>query len=422
MNLADMLSYADIDQLHRIAAHYDCDCNTHSKRELIQGILNKVSRKEVFERYVEQLPIEDIRFLNSLLFDQREAFSLEELLARAKISRHEPAKPPGATAAESAGPPPTAPLPGRAGPGWRRKKPLPADVREAPWSPRDTIVRFSHHGWLFHGLTGQTKFLFQVPADLKQRFGDTLSEAFRKNVRTVEEPPAYRDEQQLLVEDVGVFVRHIDRVPLELTSDGTLYKRSQQLIIESFHIREELVGKGGWRFGYGRKIREYPNRFSLIYDYCYYSGLIDDSAGELKLTDKGKAFVKDDRTADPGEVYRFWLKLYRNPIHNVQSITHWIDRLAAKWVTLDTLSGALAGLIKPFYYDSPESILRHRIVQMMLHQGLLRVGEHPDAGAVVQMTKLGSSIVRGMYVPEEDKIVLPSGGPSHIRGRTGLSH
>ncbi len=62
MNLADMLSYADIHDLSRIARNYDCECDGHSKNDLIQSILSTVSRREVFERQVLGLTMEDIRF------------------------------------------------------------------------------------------------------------------------------------------------------------------------------------------------------------------------------------------------------------------------------------------------------------------------------------------------------------------------
>lgn len=417
MNLADMLSYADIHQLNRIAHHYACDCNTNSKRELIQSILNKVNRRDVFERYVEQLTVEDIRFLNSLVFDPRNEFSLEELLARAQISRYEQAKP----AAFGVGAEPNdilttvtldlkeRKLAVQAEGKPRSKKAEKNKAPEAPkWSPRETIVKFAHQGWLFSGYSYHTKYLFHVPADLKRKFGDSLAKKFRAQLRTMEEPPAYRDEQRLLVEDIVTFLAFLHRSPVELSADGTMYKRSQQQLLETLRVKEELVGKGGWRFGYGRKIKDYPNRLSLIYDYCYYNDFLAEGKGELSLTPIGEAYAAEGRTPDPSAVYRFWLKLYKNPIHNIQSIVHWIDRLADRWVTLDTLSEALTKLIKPYYYDTPESILRNRIVMMMMHQGLLRIGEHPEAGTVVEMTKLGSSIVRGVYVPDEEKIALPA--------------
>ena len=81
-----MLCYADIHQLRRIAENYECDCSAYSKHELIQSILSKVHRKEVTEQMMAELQVEDLRFLSSFLFDKKEAFSPEELTARARRS------------------------------------------------------------------------------------------------------------------------------------------------------------------------------------------------------------------------------------------------------------------------------------------------------------------------------------------------
>ncbi len=87
MNLSDMLGYADIQQLSRIADVYRCECNGHSKNDLIQSILSTVSRNDVFEAQISSMKLEDLRFLNSLLFEARNSFSLEDLLARVQQSR-----------------------------------------------------------------------------------------------------------------------------------------------------------------------------------------------------------------------------------------------------------------------------------------------------------------------------------------------
>ena len=83
MNLADMLCYADISELTRIAEAYDCTCSSHSKNELIQSILSTVQRRDVMESRVGEMTGNDLRFLNSLVFENRTAYSLEELKARA---------------------------------------------------------------------------------------------------------------------------------------------------------------------------------------------------------------------------------------------------------------------------------------------------------------------------------------------------
>src|SRR5262245_13949368 len=83
MNLADMLVYADIAELTAIAETYDCTCSSHSKNELIQSILSTVGRRDVIESRVSEMTAADLRFLNSLLFESRGSYSLEELKARA---------------------------------------------------------------------------------------------------------------------------------------------------------------------------------------------------------------------------------------------------------------------------------------------------------------------------------------------------
>jgi hypothetical protein len=106
-------------------------------------------------------------------------------------------------------------------------------------------------------------------------------------------------------------------------------------------------------------------------------------------------------------VYRFWLKLYKGPIPNVQSIVFWIGKLATDWVGAQSLASALCPLIRPYYYDSAESIFDQRILQMTMHLGLIRIGEDEEIGKTIAFTKLGESIVSGTYLANEDAIPLP---------------
>ncbi|MFC0214837.1 hypothetical protein ACFFK0_20730 [Paenibacillus chartarius] len=371
MNLADMLSYADIEQLSRIADTYECECNGHSKHELIQSILAKLGRRDIFDARVESLPLEDIRFLNSLLFDSRSSFSLEELVARVQQTR------------------------------------FVRSEKDEGWNPRDMIARFKQHGWLFNGYSQQTKYLFQVPNDLKKRFGDVLSKKFQAQLTYMDaEPAVYRDEQKLLADDITHFLSFVKGNEVALTDMGSMYKRTIGQVLDRMSVREEPIGKAAFRFGYGRMFKEYPNRFSLIYDYCFYNGLISENAGQLKVTEQGAERADSPIREDLSAVYRFWLKLYKNPIPNVQSIVQWVERLSRNWVTVDSLGAVLCPLIRPFYYDTSESIFEQRVVQMMMHLGLLRLGEDDRYGRVLQTTKLGSSIIQGTYVAEEDRIPL----------------
>ncbi len=367
MNLADMLSFADIGQLSRIAKAYQCECDGHSKHELIQSILSHMNRKELFEQQMAHLSMEDIRFMNTFLFDHRQAFSLEELVARVKQTHF-------------------------------------SEEDEEQVNPRETISKFKHLGWLFNGYSQQTRYLFQMPEDLKRRFSEVLSKRFNAVLHKTSEPAAYRDEQKIIVQDMRCFLKYIYHQSVPITADGTMYKRNVQHIIEEFTVQEEMPKKGGWRFGYGRKFKEYPNRFSLIYDYCYFQGLIQEASTELKLTEEGIQWVIADQSHDIREIYRFWLRLYKNAVPNIQSLVYWIDLLCKDWVTVDSLKQTLENFIKPFYYDTSQSILEQRVLQMMLHLGLIRIGELDEGGRVLKVTRFGSDVIHGIYVPEEDKI------------------
>jgi hypothetical protein len=135
--------------------------------------------------------------------------------------------------------------------------------------------------------------------------------------------------------------------------------------------------------------------------------LIAEAGNALTLSETGMERVRSRRKDDPGDLYHFWLRLYKGPIPNLPSIAAWIEKLAKPWVTAASVKEVLGCLIRPYYYDTPDSILDHRVIKMMMHLGLLRIGEHAVHGKVIQVSKLGSGIIRGVYVHEDDKIVLP---------------
>jgi predicted transcriptional regulator len=365
MNLADMLSYADISQLNRIANHYECNCNSRSKRELIQSILHCIHQRATFEQTIGQFSLSEIRFLHSIQHERKDTFSIEDLLAKAQLSQCDKT---------SIGP-----------------------EQVANKLAREMISKFSSLGWLFQGYSQNTRYLYRAPHDLLEKFNDVLNQNYQSQLIYLEQaPPAYRDEQQLLSEDMIHFLHFLHQNKVELTMEGAMYKKFQQILLDTLHIKEELVHKGDWRFGYGRKVHLYPHRLSLIYDYCYAQNWIKEENNLLQLTDRGSKFLHLNKKPEPHEIFIYWLYLYRKPIFNLKSLIIWISKLAYTWVTLDSLNLILTPLMRPFYYDSPQSILHQRIIKMLLHQGILRIGEHPSHGTVIEITKMGAKLINQM--------------------------
>lgn len=393
MNLADMLGYADIQQLSRIAVEYQCECNGNSKNELIQTILSAVSRRDIFEEQVGRLGMEDLRFLNSLLFDTRSSFSMEDLTARiqqSKFGEEQTGTVGSASGDQSADSKGTSAT--KAAQGGTKKRTKAANpVKEL--TPRDIILKFKHQGWLFNGLAGPNRYMFHVPADLKTRLRDTLERKMSGMVDAAEEPQAYRDEQGLLSEDLYHMLQYVQRYEVPTSSDGSMYKRNLQQLMEHMGVRESFPQKGEWRFGYGRKFHVYPNRLALLYDFAVDSKLLVESPERLMLTQAGLDKLGDEETDETVKLYRFWLRLYKTPIPNLIALVNWIDRLARQWVTAESLQRTLLPYIKPYYYDTSESVFAQRIVAMMLHLGLVRIGEHENHGTVIRMTKLGTAVI-----------------------------
>lgn len=402
MNLADMLSYTDIGQLSRIAAAYRCECNGNSKNELIQSILSTITRRDVFESQVGSMGLEDLRFMNSLLFDSRDSFSLEELLARVQQSKF-----PSSGTIDSehvpVNPPPQEPAMIKKN--VKRSKPV-KEKAVTESGPRETISRFKQFGWLFNGYSGPDRYLFQIPKDLKDRFKEVMERRLSAQVKGPrEEPHAYRDEQGLLGEDVTELLTYVHHNEIQLTAEGIMYKRNIMQLLERLGVQERVPVRGEWRFGYGRHINDYPNRMSLLYDYCYFNGWLSESSSRLLLTAAGAARQEERSVEAPDKLYRFWLRLYRGAIPNVRALAHWIDRLSQQWASMETMRSALLPYIKPFYYDEPEQIFDQRLIAMMMHLGLLRIGEHAEHGSVIRMTPIGRSIVAGFNI-DDDAIMI----------------
>ncbi|PWW05532.1 hypothetical protein DFQ01_10492 [Paenibacillus cellulosilyticus] len=399
MNLADMLGYADIGQLSRIAVEYQCECNGNSKNELIQTILSAVSRREIFEEQVGRLGLEDLRFLNSLLFDTRTSFSMEDLTARIQQSKFgEDLTKPASSTAE--GQPTESKGTSKAKSSQATKKRSKASNPVKEVTPRDIILKFKHQGWLFNGLAGPNRYMFHVPADLKTRLRDTLERKMSILVEAAEEPNAYRDEQGLLSEDLYHMLQYVQRYEVPTSTDGSMYKRNLQQLIEHMGVRESLPQKGEWRFGYGRKFHVYPNRLALLYDYATDSKLLVEATERLTLTQAGEDKLSEEQLDETAKLYRYWLRLYKNPIPNLLALVNWIDRLARNWVTAESLQRTLLPYVKPYYYDTSESVFAQRIVAMMLHLGLVRIGEHERYGTVIRMTKLGSAVIGNAFKEE----------------------
>ncbi|WEK55713.1 MAG: hypothetical protein P0Y55_06620 [Candidatus Cohnella colombiensis] len=396
MNLADMLSYADITDLVQIAESYECEYKGHSKNMLIQSILSAVQYRKALESRVSEMSGNDLRFLNSLLFETQKSYSLEELKARALGGDTTPMMLQSVlTPQQSREVTPTAIKQKRSARNQATPKAVAPPTPEE--SARHAISRFKRFGWLFNGYSQHTRYLYQVPEDVKSQLRVVLEQRYQKQLIACEEPPVYRDERGLIQDDVTLMLRFVREHEPPLTSEGVMYKRQLGQLLDLLSVVESVPTRAGWRFGYGRHFQEYPDRFSLIYDFAYSQGYIKEQQDRLFLTPKGHEVAETQHYDDLPAIYRYWLRLYKMPIPNLMTLVQWTMRLSADWITVASLDLILHPIIRSYYYDSSRDILEKRVLTILMHLGVIRWGETAEGQSVIRRTPQGYALVNDAY-------------------------
>lgn len=356
--LTEILTYTDIRQLHQLAETYKCECDIHSKNQLIQAILNSMKKESVMHLQLEELSSETLHFLILIIFDPRNTFTAEDLQAKAKLaacSDDELLKEYGS---------------------------LPAMALRNGWVLKTTDNRF--------------QATFHCPDDLRKKLRELTVRRFRINTTLQDAPEISRYEQYALADDIYVFLDYIKNNPVPLTMDGVIYRRVQQQLLQRFAVAEDVIHKGGWRFGYGKHFGDYPDRFSLLYDFCWYHNLIvEDLRSGLQLTTKGETLLeKREIMGTAKKLISFWQRWYKKPLPNIAALARFSASLCKGcWVEESSLNKELACFVKPFYYDSPENIIHFRLLKMMVHLGLLQKGE--GGVACYALSPIGERWLRG---------------------------
>jgi len=367
MRLSECLNSSDVTTLQKIANSYQFDCSKSSKNALMQEILTHFNNRSfVADAYtgIKETTYRDA--LAQLMLDNRQEFSREEILAMVR----------------------------RAG-----------QTKEG--ADQKSMQRLLHEGWLYRlNSKGGRQFYF-IPEDLRRTMREYLSENLKQQVEVAAmEPIVYRDENLAMVRDTTVFLDFVQKNDVRITKDGKIIKRTQQQLFTLFEIKEEVLGDVAWRFGYGRRFHDYPDRFALIYDYCYQRGLIEETPdGCLVLGTKAEAWKGQDEKERLQDIFRYWRLLYRRPIPRLKLCIATLAQAAKQdWIHVTSMNRLLSPYVGDYYYDKAQSVMEQRIYNMLVHQGLLAHGQLADATAVIKVTALGREILLDEEVTIEDAV------------------
>lgn len=355
VKLSEYLNDADIETLQRVARTYELACSRHSKLALLQEILFLFRNRSFIE---EQLPKwqgnQPNHALLRIFLEPREWLSVEELTGIFRDS---------------------------------------ADVNQS-------IQQAIDQGWLFptSKLNGRT--MYGIPDDLRVRMRNHLVKQFAAGLTTSDEGPlTFHEEGLAMNRDLDVFLEYVRHHEVKLTNDGSMYKKNLLQLLELLEVTESPL-QGGWRFGYGRRFHDYPDRLALLYDYAYHQQFIEEpDDGCLRVTEKAQAWYQTNEADRQRGLIRFYLSLYRRPIPRLPLLVQLLAAVSDQWVLSRSMLHAVSSLVQDYYYDKVEQIWQKRILNMLMHLGILRTGYDENQELWFQITKLGQQLLTQEALP-----------------------
>jgi hypothetical protein len=353
MRLSECLNAADIATLRAIADHYDLPCSRHSKQSLLQEILFQFRSSPFLDEQMAKWQAGKEHEMLRLCLEQRQLFSHEELVG----------------VFQSHG--------GEVG-----------------------IQAAKREGWLFPTTRFGGRLLYCIPDELHKALRAKLIRHFSSHLDTLDDGPLlYQEEGQALVRDLDVFLEYVRHHDVRLTVDGSMYKRNLTQILELLEVSEEPL-QGGWRFGYGRRFHDYPDRFALLYDFAYHANLIsEDSDGVLRLADGADDWQDLALLERHRGLLKFYIATYRRPIKRLPQVAQLIAHAAVKWVDSEQMLNRVSDLVQPYYYDDQFQVWRTRILKMLMHLGTVRIGTDENRREWFQITQLGQQLLTPDALP-----------------------
>lgn len=177
-----------------------------------------------------------------------------------------------------------------------------------------------------------------------------------------------------IVKDLFSFIEALEEKSLPITKNGVFYKKDFQSIMSLFTYKEALPNEK-WRFGYGRRFSFYPDRFSLIYDYCFYNNWINENDGYIAVSEQVDTFYDAKFKDHIVGIVNYWMKAYSRPIPSIRLLYDLLINTIQEGESLeeDVIVSVLTPIVEPYYFDSQQSIIKKRVLQMLVKLDVLQV-------------------------------------------------
>lgn len=328
MNLMDVLLFQNQTELVKLLRDTQSSYNEHSKREMIEVLYPLLLKKGNISEKFQQLTIAAKRLVLTICYDDKLFLSREELYGI------------------------------------------------VPKVDKLTFLQLlkesTASGLLFVYLNKN----YLIPSQIKKELINCFQENINDN-SLILPSSSHANNQLYMVNDLFSFIDIITERALPLTKNGLLFKKDFQQIIKLFH-RKEVLPSEQWRFGYGRRFSNYPDRFSLIYDYCFYRDWITEKDGNLAIGSRANELHDSKLTECVNGLVRYWLMLYRHPVPALRLLYKiLIDSLKeGEGIEQEFIITELMPFVDEYYFDTKEDVIKKRFLNMLCALDIIKTIEN----------------------------------------------
>ncbi len=380
MRLSECLNQSDISRLRRIAVRQAISCSLYSKNALLQAILASHAEPEHLPTRLQSISGEALQAIQEIALDGRLSYAEEELFAV-----------------------------------LQRVASGPRPARDQDNGAPSLLSELLEEGILFE-LGRPSRKTYVCPSDVWKRLSAITAQALRDGVqRYAHEPVLYRFDGSAMARDAVTCLLFFGRQDVKLTQDGVIFKRQQNQLLQLLEIAEEpLPAHTGWRFGFGRRFHDYPDRFALIYDHlCVEGCIIEEPQGQLRVDrDASAAYMSQTEDERSRALLLFYVRTYRSAIRTLTRVVARIGQLTARdWVYGESMLQALGDLITDYYYEPKASVFDRRIMQMLVCLGVLMKGQGENGAPVYKLSVPGAlrlNQAEELDIVEPDQSMTPA--------------
>ncbi|MCT8138906.1 hypothetical protein H1D32_15015 [Anaerobacillus sp. CMMVII] len=335
MNLMDVLLFQDRNELIKLVKEREVAFNLNSKRELVEVLYPMLLNSEHISAKFDSLTNEAQKIVLALCYDQKLFLSKEELYG------------------------------------------LTPSLDTITF--QKVIEELTANGFLFCYVNRN----YLIPSQIKKQLVRSIHLKI-EDYRLVL-PATALDAEISIVNDLFVFIDYVQEKPLSLTKTGVIYKKDFQSMMNHFRYKETLPNEQ-WRFGYGRRFSQYPDRFSLLYDFCFENGWLLEKEGVLTVQPCVEDLYDMRLPQLMKSIITYWQKLYRRPFPTVRLLYQiLLDSLTeGEALEEEPLISFLTPFVNEYYFDNKEDIITKRFFYMLEYMDVIkRVEFHNISGFTV---------------------------------------